>query len=38
MTAKKFLMIYTKQLLIELLSVNDPLNPEFFYKTLGSRK
>jgi hypothetical protein len=29
---------YIKQLLVELLSVNDPLNPEFFYKTLGSKK
>jgi hypothetical protein len=29
---------YIKQLLVELLTVNDPLNSEFFYKTLGSKK
>ena len=29
---------YIKQLLVDLLSVNNPLNPEFFYKTLGSKK
>ncbi|WP_165145620.1 hypothetical protein [Marinitoga sp. 38H-ov] len=29
---------YIKQLLVDLLSIDDPLNPEFFYKTLGSKK
>ena len=29
---------YIKQLLVELLFVNDPLNQKFFYKTLGSKK
>lgn len=29
---------YIKQLLVKLLTVNDPLNAEFFYKTLGSKK
>ncbi|WP_165974009.1 DDE-type integrase/transposase/recombinase [Marinitoga lauensis] len=35
---KKVFDEYIKQLLVELLSVDDPLNPEFFYKTLGSKK
>ncbi|WP_175420357.1 IS3 family transposase, partial [Marinitoga sp. 1154] len=29
---------YIKKLLVDLLSIDDPSNPEFFYKTLGSKK
>ncbi|MBM7558544.1 IS3 family transposase [Marinitoga litoralis] len=35
---KKVSDTYIKQLLVDLLSVNNPLNPEFFHKTLGSKK
>ena len=29
---------YIKKLLLDMLSISDPSNPEFFYKTLGSKK
>ena len=29
---------YIKKLLFDILSVSNPSNPEFFYKTLGSKK
>ena len=29
---------YIKKLLLDMFSISDPSNPEFFYKTLGSKK